>query len=242
VVFRHERDGIVDDDARRRMRLIVPHVRRAALVGGVIDAGKVEAETFSAILDGLSSGMFLVDADAGMVHANVAGHAMLEAGGPFRVVDGRLVAADPRTDATLRTMFATAAEGDAAVGVKGIAVQLMARTGERYVAHVLPLTSGERRRAGMDYAAVAAVFVRKAALDVPSVPQVIAKSYRLTPTELRVLLALVEVGGVSEVVATLGIARTTVKMHLRRLFEKTGTGRQADLVKLVAGFASPLAG
>jgi DNA-binding CsgD family transcriptional regulator len=31
-------------------------------------------------------------------------------------------------------------------------------------------------------------------------------------------------------------------MHLRRLFEKTGTGRQADLVKLVAGFASPLAG
>jgi DNA-binding CsgD family transcriptional regulator len=242
VVFRHERDGIVDDNARRRMRLIVPHVRRAALVGGVIDAGKVEAETFSAILDGLSSGMFLVDADAGMVHANVAGHAMLEAGGPFRVVDGRLVAADPRTDATLRTMFATAAEGDAAVGVKGIAVQLMARTGERYVAHVLPLTSGERRRAGMDYAAVAAVFVRKAALDVPSVPQVIAKSYRLTPTELRVLLALVEVGGVSEVVATLGIARTTVKMHLRRLFEKTGTGRQADLVKLVAGFASPLAG
>jgi len=61
AVFRHERDGIVDDDARRRMRLIVPHVRRAALVGGVIDAGKVEAETFSAILDGLGSGMFLVD-------------------------------------------------------------------------------------------------------------------------------------------------------------------------------------
>jgi DNA-binding CsgD family transcriptional regulator len=241
VVFRHERDGIVDDNARRRMRLIVPHVRRAALVGGLIDAGKVEAATFSAILDGLGSGMFLVDADAGMVHANVAGHAMLEAGGPFRVVDGRLVAADPRTDETLRTMFATAAEGDAAVGVKGIAVQLMARTGERHVAHVLPLTSGERRRAGMDYAAVAAVFVREATLDVPSVPQVIARSYRLTPTELRVLLAVVEVGGVSEVAARLGIAKTTVKMHLRRLFEKTGTGRQADLVKLVAGFASPFA-
>jgi hypothetical protein len=27
--------------------------------------------------------------------------------------------------------------------------------------------------------------------------------------------------------------------HLRRLFEKTGTARQADLVKLVAGFAAP---
>src|SRR5258707_1378337 len=199
VVFRHERDGVVDDNARRRMRLVVPHVRRAALVGGVIDAGKVEAATFSAILDGLSSGMFLVDADAGMVHANFAGHAMLEAGGPFRVVDGRLVAADPLTNETLRTMFAAAAEGDTAVGVTGIAVSLIARTGERHVAHVLPLTSGERRRAGMDYAAVAAVFVRKATLDSPSVPQVIARSYPLTPAELRGLLPLVEARGVSEV-------------------------------------------
>jgi len=91
-------------------------------------------------------------ADARMVHANVAGHAMLEADGPFRVVDGRLVAVDLQTDEILRTMFAAAAEGDAAVGVKGIAVSLMARTGERHVAHVLPLTSGERRRAGIDYA------------------------------------------------------------------------------------------
>jgi DNA-binding CsgD family transcriptional regulator len=30
-------------------------------------------------------------------------------------------------------------------------------------------------------------------------------------------------------------------MHLRRLFEKTDIRRQADLVKLVAGFSSPLA-
>jgi DNA-binding CsgD family transcriptional regulator len=31
-----------------------------------------------------------------------------------------------------------------------------------------------------------------------------------------------------------------VKTHLGRLFEKTGTSRQADLVKLVAGFSNPL--
>ncbi len=32
VVFRHERDGLVDDDARSQMRLVVPHMRRAALI------------------------------------------------------------------------------------------------------------------------------------------------------------------------------------------------------------------
>ena len=40
--------------------------------------------------------------------------------------------------------------------------------------------------------------------------------------------------------SVLGIAEPTVKTHLKRLFEKTGTHRQADLVKLVAGFSNPL--
>lgn len=59
--------------------------------------------------------------------------------------------------------------------------------------------------------------------------------------ELRVLLAVVEVGGVPEVAVSLGIAESTVKTHLGRTYQKTGTARQADLVKLVAGFSSPLA-
>lgn len=70
----------------------------------------------------------------------------------------------------------------------------------------------------------------------------IAKSYRLTPTELRVLLAVVEVGGVPEVAEALGVAETTVKTHLGRIYEKTATARQADLVKLVAGYSNSLVG
>ena len=54
------------------------------------------------------------------------------------------------------------------------------------------------------------------------------------------LLAIVDVGGVPDVAEALGIDETTVKTHLGRLFEKTGARRQADLVKIVAGFARPL--
>ena len=119
---------------------------------------------------------------------------------------------------------------------------LIGKDGERYIAHVLPLTSGARRRAGVIYTAVAALFVRKAALATSSRSEVIGKIFKLTPTELRVLLAIVEVGGVPEVAAALGVAGTTVKTHVGRLFEKTGATRQADLVKIVAGYAAPLAG
>ena len=36
-VFRDQRDGMVDDEMRLHMRLIVPHVRRAMLIGQLID-------------------------------------------------------------------------------------------------------------------------------------------------------------------------------------------------------------
>ena len=95
-------------------------------------------------------------------------------------------------------------------------------------------------RAGKSYAAVAALFVHKAALDTPSPPEAIAKAHKLTPMELRVLLAVVEVGGVPEVAEALGIAETTVRTHLQRTYHKTGANRQADLVKLVAAYSNPL--
>jgi DNA-binding NarL/FixJ family response regulator len=50
-------------------------------------------------------------------------------------------------------------------------------------------------------------------------------------------LAIVEVGLVPDVAVVLGIAESTVKTHLRRLFEKTGASRQVDLV---AGFCNSL--
>ena len=159
----------------------------------------------------------------------------------LRTVHGRLVAGDARTNAAFREILAAADAGDAAVGVKGIALPLTAHDGEHYVAHVLPLTSGVRRQAGLAFNAVAALFIRKAALAASATPDVIGRMYKLTPAELRVLLAIVDVGGVPEVAAALGVASTTIKTHLNRLFEKTGVCRQADLVKLVAGFSTPLA-
>jgi DNA-binding CsgD family transcriptional regulator len=242
VVQRHERDGLVDDATKRRMGMLAPHFRRAVAIGKVIDLHKVEAATIADTLDGMAAGMFLVDADARIVHANARGQSMLEEGDILRGLVGRLTATDPRPDQALRDVFAAADAGDAAVGVKGIAVPLTAHDGQQWVAHVLPLTSGARRQAGRSYAAVAAVFVRQATLDLPCPLATVADLYRLTPAEMRVLMAIVEVGGVPEVAPVLGISETTVKTHLQRVFDKTGTNRQADLVKLIAGFMSPLGG
>ena len=241
-VFRYQREGIVDDEARRRMRLIVPHIRRSVLIGRLFDLKAAEAASLAETLDGLSAGMCLVDAAGRIVHANTACHVMLDAGDFLSTIGGRIVASDAKLDQTLRRLFAAAGGGDAAVGTQGIALPLKAQDGSHYVAHVLPLTSGARRLAGIAYSATVALFIRKVTTEAPSAPEIIARAYNLTPTELRVLLAIIEVGGVPEVAVALGIAESTVRTHLGNLFVKTGTGRQADLVKIAAGFVTPLIG
>jgi DNA-binding CsgD family transcriptional regulator len=239
-VSRHLRDGVADADAFRRMRLIVPHIRRAWLVSKAIDLKATQAETLADTLDGLGAGVFLVDARRRIVHTNAAGNVMLSFSELLCAAGGRLVAADSEGNRCLQKALVAASRGDAAVGVTGVALVLAARDGTAYVAHVLPLTSGTRQWAGKAWVAAAAVFVHKAAVDVSSPPEIIARHFKLTPTELRVLLAIVNIGGVPDVADKLGIAYSTVKTHLDHIYDKTGTRRQADLVRLVDGFSFPL--
>ena len=240
-VFRRERDGLADDDARRRLRLLAPHLRRALLIICMFNRKAAEAATLADTLDGLSAGLCLVDAGGRIVHVNAAAQAILDAGDVLRSVEGRLAARDAQADRTLREVFAAAGQGDEALGTKGIAVPLTGEDGERYVAHALPLTPGARQSAGITHTAAAALFIRKTSPVACARPEVIGAAFKLTPTELRVLLAIVELGSAPEVAAALGIAGTTVRWHVGRLFEKTGAKRQADLVKLVTGYATPLA-
>jgi DNA-binding CsgD family transcriptional regulator/PAS domain-containing protein len=240
-VFRHARDGLVDEAARHRMRLLAPHVRRAVLISKVVDVKRTEAEMLAQTLDRLRAAVILLDAGGRIVHANSAGHALLLEGRIVRAVDGSLTASARGAGHRLRGACLAAAGGAEAIGREGIAVPLMGESGAPYVAHALPLTMGAVKGTRPRHSAAAAIFIHKASLEAPSPPVAIAEAYRLTMTELRVLFAIVEVGGAPEVAKVLGIAASTVKTHLSRVYEKTGAARQADLVKLVAGFSSLVA-
>jgi DNA-binding CsgD family transcriptional regulator/PAS domain-containing protein len=232
-------DSPVSDDVRRRFRLIVPHIRRAVTIARTLELHKVDAAVLAEAVDALAAGVFLLADDGHIVRANTSARALLEAGEVVRVDRGGLVAVDVTARAALRDAVAAAANGDRGLGTKGLAIPLGGESAP-HVAHVLPLTSGARRQARVAYAATVAVFIHRAALEGRTPIDVLAQHYKLTPAELRVLVAIVEVGGVPEVAPVLGISETTVKTHLRHLFEKTSTSRQSDLVRVVASFASPV--
>ena len=153
------------------------------------------------------------------------------------MVGDRIVARNTQTDKIFRGLC----EFDAGTRVAAARRQIELATsadGQHYLLHAFPL---KRDRSLPRDVAATVLFVQKASM-VPSLAaDAIAAAFRLTPSELRVLMAIVEIGGVPDIAAKLGIAETTVKTHLGRLFEKTGAGRQADLVKIAAGFAVPFA-
>src|SRR5215475_3861501 len=240
IFWRKGKSDLESDATRDRMRLIVPHLQRAVMISNMVDHGKAEAALFGDTLDGIAAGLFLVDTNGRILHANASGHALLAQGVVLRAYGGKLVSNDASAEQELYRILDAVGGEQVAPGADTIAVPLTTRHGDHYVAYVLLLTSGARRRAGASYAAAAAVFVQKALLDVPSPLEAIAKLYRLTPMELRVLFAIVQVGGVPEVAAMMGSSGSTIRTHLRRLFSKTGTDRQAELVKLVAGYTNPL--
>ena len=229
---------LAEHEMRRRVALIAPHMRRAILIGEAIDQKAREATIFAGILDSLRAGLFLIGPNGQIIHANAAGRGILATNDVLRSIGGRLVARDAAFNHALRDIFAGRCE--AAIGSHGLALALTARDGACHVAHILPLGEAARDLVGVTSKVVAAVFVCEAALEISSCADVIQRAYQLTPTELRVLLAIVNVGGIPQVAAALGVAVSTIKTHVGRLYDKTGAVRQADLVKLVVGFLTPL--
>jgi DNA-binding CsgD family transcriptional regulator/PAS domain-containing protein len=226
----------VADDVRRRLAMILPHIRRSLLIGEDIARSRAETAVLADTVDGLGAGLFVVDGTTRILHTNAAARRLLAAEDVLSSHGGRLVACDPQANRSLRLAL-TATDGP--IDVMPDPLPLIAPDGTRRVGHVRPLKPVARSYGNGPQEALAAVLVYKAGMECPRPPDIIARSFNLTPTELRVLLAIVEIGGAPEVAAKLGIAPSTVRTHVGRLFEKTGTKRQAELVRLVAGFANP---
>jgi hypothetical protein len=64
TVFRNARDGLIDKEARQRLRVLAPHLRRAVLIGKVIEFKSAEAANLADAFDELTAAVLLINADA----------------------------------------------------------------------------------------------------------------------------------------------------------------------------------
>ncbi|WP_018259803.1 helix-turn-helix transcriptional regulator [Methylobacterium sp. WSM2598] len=241
-------DRPVSLEARELMTLLLPHVRRAVETGQLLAEQSGEAEGLSSAMDALSLGVFLLDAAGRVLRANAAAEAILRQGDALRRLPaGTLATAEPWSQGALEGALAACRDDDRTRC--RAALPFPSRRGSRprggLVGQIVPVRGaacGSRAGRGGEgeRQPVAALFVQDpdAAVSIPS--EALERLYGLTQGELRVLRGLMQDMTLSEIAEAYGIGVATVRTHLARLFDKTGTRRQAELLRAVMAAAPAL--
>jgi DNA-binding CsgD family transcriptional regulator len=233
----HASRDVITADERRFMAVISPHVRRAAMIGDLLDHQRVQLHLFKQALDRLAAAVFLVDGSGRMFYANESGQTMLSSGGPILSKSGQIASANLATASALADAIARAGSASADLGGRGIGIPVAGPGLPPAVAYVLPLQNTET---GESFApAVAAVFVAVSGMSAPPQEDVLATIYDLTPKEARVMRQVGTGQSVQEIATMFDVSDNTIKSHLARVFAKTGTDRQAEIVKIVTALSSP---
>jgi DNA-binding CsgD family transcriptional regulator/PAS domain-containing protein len=231
---RHVSDGPIGGAEIDLVRLLAPHIRRAAAISRMLDISAVTTATFAATLDAAPTPILLVDEALEIVHANRSGHDLLSEDDGLREVRGRLVLPTPAQSQALEALLPGAGRQESGLGNPG-GIALQRRAGPA-VLHVLPLRYSPFR-ASLAPRAAAAVFVAVGPARQLSAGDALAALYGLTPAETRVLAAIATGATPAEAARQLGVGLGTTRTHLLRLFAKTSTHRQAELMRLAASLS-----
>ena len=221
-------------------KLLSPHVCRALTISDALDIRALSSEMLEKTLDGLLAGVFLAARDGHVVYMNATAERQVKAGNSIRIVNNRLCPSDVAAREALSNAIEHAARDESHTEMSQHSLAIPDAYGAGYIATLLPLSGGQRRNIAAPFAASVAVFMQDP-VDAPLMPgEAFARLYKLTGGELRVLLALAQGLGAKEAADILGITEPTVRTHLQRMFSKTETPRQADLLRLLQNSTPPI--
>lgn len=243
IASMHASRGDMAPDYRLReiglFKLLSPHVCRALAVSDMLDIRTLRSEMLERTLDKLVSGVFLTTREGRVVYMNEAAENQVRAGKSLRVVNGRLCPTDPITRLALSTAIAEVAGGDAGECHSSLPIRDV-EGGPGYIGTLLPVSSGKRSDIIAPFSASVALFTKNP-VEVPLLPgEAFARLYKITGAELRVLLALAQGFGGKETADFLGISEPTLRTHLQRLYSKTDTVRQSELLGLFLNATPPI--
>ena len=233
--YRSARDGPFTPDEESTLHALVPHLQRALNLN--LRFGQIEMERDWAVemLNRCRSAALLVDHQARILQTNAAAELLLCKGKGLYGQTGRLAARTPSDTALLRAMIA----GNA---VARLSSKLILRDGETYVLslQIWPVQSRAPQLAGRRAAAV--VFAEESAERVLPSPELLRALFQLTPAQASLAREILQGDGVAAAARRLGISRATARTHLLQCFQRTGTSRQAELVRVMLQRTLPLLG
>lgn len=233
-LIRGDADEPHGTEERRLLTALMPHLARALEIHrrlvplSVLDAAAVDT------LDSLSSAVILLDEQGRTIFVNRAAECLLAMHDGLFVEHGCLSAALPVERDALRALVLQAARKRAGELRHTGGALSISRASMRRPYSVLVAPLGSRHRCLDGLSAAVAVFVADPDDRTQSEITTLTRLFRLTPAEARLAAGLATGAPMADIAGTLGIGRETARSHLRSIFAKTGTTRQAELVRVIA--------
>lgn len=205
---------------------ILPELRAAARIGiHVLDA---KAKGVAQVLRRRGVPVYEFDSWSRVVRSEDSGEAPGDV--PVRVVRRRLTALDGREQPALDAAVAAAARP----GGRPQLVRLTTAAGRATFLQIIPVAGEARDLFGVAVAVAVLISPEpQTAAAGPAAP-LLREALRLTEREAEVAALIGEGCSITEVARTVGIAVGTARNHVKSVYEKTGTSRQAQLVALLA--------
>lgn len=211
-------------------RTLAPHLMRAVQLGHRLERSRLSEEATAASLNCFDQGVILVDNACHVLFANPAAEATFGAGNGLRLLH-RTLRAESQADTTILQGLIQACGRDMVVASGGHL--RIARSSGRLPLSllVIPLRNkpswiGRRRPAAI-------IFVSDPAIQHEPDTGQLQRLFGLTRAEADFVVETLRGDGMQAVAERLGIKVGTARTHLHRVLSKTGTTRQADLVRLV---------
>ena len=181
-----------------------------------------DAESLLAVLDALPLGVLLVDESGRIAACNREARRLLDAGDGLAEVRGHLVGRTCRHTAALREIVCQALAGEPRGGHRSLSL------GRGACRRSLEVVATGTRRAGL-----AVLYVIDPEGDTGPDAEALRALYGLTAAEAAFAAELARGRTLDQIADGLGVSRHTVRGHLKAVFAKTGTHRQAELVGLL---------
>jgi DNA-binding CsgD family transcriptional regulator len=208
------------------LQLLASHVALAKRVQMQLGENWSVRAELEAAFGKLTAPGFIVDRAARIRHVNASGEALMGRCAGMGVRHGKLVFADGKLNAAVHAAVHNAAceHGRSSA----VPIPFGKDAGEILVT---PLDARHAAAAGRSVP-LALVLVAMGPEDERSIAWRMRQLYQLTPAEATISAALALGKSVEEVAKAKRISLATLRSHLRSIFLKTGTRRQAELVRI----------
>ncbi|WP_417604419.1 response regulator [Primorskyibacter flagellatus] len=184
-----------------------------------------------AALNLIALGAVLLDGTAKPVHCNHAAKRMVATTDTIELDQDGFFSTDPLSNRDLKRAIGDAV-GLAKSGKENVVGINLQQSGETGVISVVVCSLPQSGKANKGSPHVA-LFISTPDQKRRIPEALLMEIFDLTPTEARVAGSLARGNRSSDVAKELGVTQTTLSFHLRNLFQKTGTNRQADLIALI---------